>query len=254
MSGLNPAPKQRRVRLGRGISLVELMVGIAVGLMVVAAATTVVTAQLGSTRLVLLETQVDQDLRTAAEVVNRELRRSGASVIFSDSLWYQVGQLQLSATNYSLPSLTSGDASSIDISYRRGPGEEYFGFKLENDTIKILVSDGGPGVWQELTDPATLKVTRFSIATVRAGDRARSDNLKERRVACPYLCADGTPDCWPKVTSLEFTLEIEGESLRDSAVRRTISTSVAGRTLFSEFESVRGPDPALFQSCPGLPN
>jgi type II secretory pathway component PulJ len=241
-------------RIRRGISLVELMVGIAVGLMVVAAATTVVTAQLGSTRQVLMETQVDQDLRTAAEVITRELRRSGAQVNGWDHQWFSVGQTQMSSTYYMFPELVTGDASSIDIAYRRGPGEEGFGFKLEGNAIKMLIPAGGDGQWQELTDPGSIKVTKFSLATARTGDRERSKNLDRIRVACPYLCADGTTNCWPEVEPIEFTVEIEGESLRDPAVRRSIRTSVAGRTLFSVFTTSPDPEFGNSQSCPGLPN
>jgi type II secretory pathway component PulJ len=240
--------------LSRGISLVELMVGIAVGLLVVAAATTMVTAQLGSTRQVLLETQLDQDLRTAAEVVTRELRRSGASVRDGFGLWFSVDQLQTSASAGRAPTLTPGDASDISIRYRRGPGEEGFGFKLENNTVKMLIPDGGAGVWQELTDPYSVKVTKFSIDTQRADTRGRPDNLEPHIIACPYLCPDGTTDCWPRATPQEYTLTIEGESLRDPTVKRTLRTSVAARSMTTSFTAFPGQQGQNNQACPTLPN
>ena len=61
----------------RGLSIVELMVGIAVGLFVVAAASTLVATQLSDNRRLMLETQVHQDLRAAADIITREVRRSG---------------------------------------------------------------------------------------------------------------------------------------------------------------------------------
>ena len=51
----------------RGLSIVEMMVGIAVGLIVVAAATLMVAGQLADNRRLLLETQVQQDLRASAD-------------------------------------------------------------------------------------------------------------------------------------------------------------------------------------------
>ena len=60
-----------------GLSLVELMVGVAVGLFVVAGATLVVSNQLGDNRRLMLETQIQQDLRAAADLIARDLRRSG---------------------------------------------------------------------------------------------------------------------------------------------------------------------------------
>lgn len=78
-----PAPRARQ----RGLSLVELMVGIAVGLFVVAGAIGVVTTQLGDNRRLLLETQVQQDLRATADIITRELRRAGADSNAMNQVW-----------------------------------------------------------------------------------------------------------------------------------------------------------------------
>ena len=51
------------------------MVGVAVGLFVVAAASMLVATQLSDNRRLTLETQVQQDLRAAADIITRELRR-----------------------------------------------------------------------------------------------------------------------------------------------------------------------------------
>ncbi len=67
----------RRCQCQRGLSLVELMVGIAVGLFIVAGTVTLATSQLSENRRVLLETQVQQDLRAAADIIARDLRRAG---------------------------------------------------------------------------------------------------------------------------------------------------------------------------------
>ena len=64
-------------RSQRGLSLVELMVGIAVGLFVVAGAVMVVTTQLGDNRRLLLDAQLQQDLRATLDIVTREVRRAG---------------------------------------------------------------------------------------------------------------------------------------------------------------------------------
>ena len=61
----------------RGLSLVELLVCIAVGMFVVASAAMLVSTQLNDNRKLLLETQVQQDLRAAADIITRELRRAG---------------------------------------------------------------------------------------------------------------------------------------------------------------------------------
>ncbi len=63
------------------------MVGIAVGLFIVAGATMVVTTQLGDNRRLLLETQLQQDLRATADIITRELRRAGAEGSATSHVW-----------------------------------------------------------------------------------------------------------------------------------------------------------------------
>ncbi|MCA1416895.1 prepilin-type N-terminal cleavage/methylation domain-containing protein, partial [Bradyrhizobium sp. NBAIM20] len=61
----------------RGLGLIELMVGITVGLIVAAGASLVAVNQINEHRRLMLEIQVQQDLRTAADLVQQELRRAG---------------------------------------------------------------------------------------------------------------------------------------------------------------------------------
>jgi hypothetical protein len=248
MSARNPAAGARQL-LQRGISLVELMVGITVGLIVLAAATTIVTTQLVSTRQLLLETQLDQDLRAASEIVARELRRSMGTTEEGGAQWFSAEQLGVDSNPNRL-AVIRGGGSEIEISYRRGPGEDSAGFKLADDAIKMMVSDS---TWHEVTDPQVVKVTRFQIGTARAGNRERTLNNAERIVPCPFLCADGTTDCWPRMAPVEYTLTIEGELRRNPAMKRTLQTSVFVRSalvLFPEDLS----RPSNVRSCPVVPN
>ena len=65
-------------RSQRGFTLVELLVGLALGLLVVAAGVLLLAQQLRATSAPLLvEARLMQDLRTAADLVARDLRRAG---------------------------------------------------------------------------------------------------------------------------------------------------------------------------------
>ncbi len=66
----------RRSR-SRGLSMVELLVGTAVGLVVAAAAAGVVGTHQRELRRSLIEARLMQDLRTTSELVARDLRRAG---------------------------------------------------------------------------------------------------------------------------------------------------------------------------------
>ena len=65
------------------------MVGVAIGLFVVAAATMLVATQLSDNRRLMLETQVQQDLRATADIIARELRRAGHWAKARDGVWYE---------------------------------------------------------------------------------------------------------------------------------------------------------------------
>ena len=64
-------------RLERGLSMVELLVGAAIGLVIVAAAGSVVAAHRVAARHLQLEARLMQELRAAAELIARDLRRAG---------------------------------------------------------------------------------------------------------------------------------------------------------------------------------
>ena len=86
MLSVDPGRARRRQR---GLSIVELMVGMAIGLFVVAAASMLVVTQLSDNRRLTLETQVQQDLRATADIITRELRRAGHWGKARDGVWYR---------------------------------------------------------------------------------------------------------------------------------------------------------------------
>ena len=70
-------PRQGHRRPSLGLSIVELMVGIAISLFIVAGATVMMTSQLGDNRKLLLEAQIQQDMRSAMDMISRDIRRAG---------------------------------------------------------------------------------------------------------------------------------------------------------------------------------
>lgn len=220
------------------MSLVELMVGIAVGLFVVAAASMLVSTQLTDNRRLLLETQLQQDLRATADIITRELRRSG----YSNAAHQLVPApatpppgsepYEVAANTFLALAVDPAASSAVRYRYRRTGGVESFGFKLDNGVIKACQHESATGcesAWQDLTDAGTVQITAFSIDTVRAGARARPDNDDALTLPCPSLCSDGTTNCWPKVGVRELVVTITGRSRSDSTVTRTLNASVRVR-------------------------
>ena len=239
---LRPVVRHRRPRGGQqGLSLVELMVGIAIGLFVVAGAVTLVAAQLGDNRRLLLETQLQQDLRASTDIITRELRRAGYTTLAQQGAWYPDTMLVQRNTFADVTPVGSNDpvtASETRFKYRRGPGAEGpYGFKLENNVIKTLLAGSG---WQELTDGTTMKVTRFDVTMVDV----RSQDLANPPLPlpCPRLCADGTQACWPMLTVREMTVDISAEAVSDEAVQRSIRSTVRLRNDWVQFTDPLNPD------------
>lgn len=212
-------------RAQRGLSLVELMVGITVGLFVVAAAATVVANQLGDNRRLLLETQVQQDLRSAMDIITSQLRRAGAGTVNNVQASMAASPVAGGASNpFSGISTTSGPASEVEFKFyleadQQGP----FGFKLQDDTLKsrMRATGGVSGTqWQELTDKNVLKVTAFTI-TPRT--------VTSAVLPCPKLCANGTSSCWPTLAVRSYVVSIEAEAKSDPSVRRALRNEVRVR-------------------------
>lgn len=201
----------------RGLSLVEMMVGVAVGLFIVAGAALLASSQLGENRRLLLETQVQQDLRAAADLITRELRRTGFISASQDLVWSPSNPgKQPDANLYPTLALnTGGDVVSYGYDRYALPGPNSYGFRLNNHVIQQRIANDPP---QDLTDGSTLKVTVFQVALAAT---------PLQQIACPRLCMPGyTQDCWPTVNVVDATVTITGEAVSDPRVTRTVVSRV----------------------------
>jgi type II secretory pathway pseudopilin PulG len=199
------------------MSLVELLVGVAIGLFIVAAATLLVSNQLADNRRLLLETQLQQDMRAAMEIMTRQIRRVG--------LWQENSSLSMLPGSDGKPgSFRTDDGTDrytinlantndqITFNYWLNPLDRgTWGFRLSDGRVMTSLSGGG---WQELTDRTTLRVTTLRIEAAA---------LESARVTCPRLCADGSTDCWPHMQVRNITLLMEAEAASDPSVRRRMS-------------------------------
>ena len=219
----------------RGLSLVELMVGIAVGMFIVAAAATMVASQLTDNRRMLLEVQVQQDLRAAGDIITRELRRAGSWGTTVDGA--QSG-ISLDGANPSFnpllplsPISGSPPAETVTYSSSRSTGSTGpYGFRLSSGVIQSRL-DASSG-WQALTDEATMTVTRFRITSL---------SQPPVRLACPKRCSGGTQTCWPTVTVRSFIIDITGEAVSDPAVVRSVRSVVRLRNDAVQFNDAANP-------------
>jgi type IV pilus assembly protein PilW len=215
--------KPRLARSQSGLSVVELMVGIAIGLFVVAAATMLVVTQLGDNRRLLLETQVQQDLRASADIVTRELRRVGHWGAATDGIW-RAGGGGLATNPYGI--VAFDDPGEITYTYSldsryvgRDPEngvvdpDERLGLRLSGGVIQTQL--GGSG-WQALTDANTLRVVSFTLTM-------RNQDIE---LPCAKTCPVGAVACPPTLSVRTIAVDIVGEAVHDPAVRRSIRSDV----------------------------
>jgi prepilin peptidase dependent protein B len=210
-----PAAARRRQM---GLSMVELMVGVAIGLFVVAGATLAVSNQLGDNRRLMLETQIQQDLRAAADVIARDVRRSGYWANAQAGVWH-AGAVAVTTNPYTAMTPASGVANEVTFGYSRGVeddvrgADDEAGFRLVGGAIQMRVGGGG---WQALTDSTTLKVTEFRVTL----------NSQAVALSCFNPCPVGALACPPTQTVREIEVFIDGTAVHDPSVRRNARTNV----------------------------
>ena len=209
----------RSRRLCKGFSIVELLVGTAVGLVVVAAGTTVVTHHARESRALAIETRLTQDLRTAADIVARDLRRAGYWAAAASGVRSDDGSA-VAANPYALVTPETAASDAVRLSFSRDAsengtidGNERFGFRLRNGAIELQLGDGN---WQALTDPATLSVVAFEVAP-------RTEETSLERF-CAEPCAVGSTTCPPRLQVRSYAVAIEARAVADPSVRRSVLT------------------------------
>jgi type IV pilus assembly protein PilW len=229
----------------RGLSIVELMIGIAIGMFILAGATLVLTTQLGDNRRLLLEAQMQQDMRAAADMIARDIRRAGywahayclvwpAEDIASlpaeckDAAGAQLANPYVAMTPQAAPAGTPSvvydrstdeegvvfgtDDNGVDTTPNRP--RERVGFQLNAGTgaIDYMVGEDN---WQALTDKDVMRVTRFDLtlnqrdAPVPCGADA----------ACPVL---GPGGCRLVQTYRDLAITIVAQARHDATVQRAM--------------------------------
>jgi len=205
-----------RRRCQQGLSLVELMIGLAIGLIVTAGVVKAFAAQVTHTQHLLLEARVEQDLRSAVDLIVRDLRRAG--------YWGQAARPPDAAASNPYQAIDVPSTSEIHYAYSQDDDEdevasnENHGFLLrDDDTLRAVDGRGG---WQPLTDPSVVRVTELSIDL-----QTRVEPLGH---FCVPACAAGDPAC-PSVQVREIVVRLRAQSASDARVRREASERVRVR-------------------------
>ena len=232
----------------RGLSIVEFLVGIAVGLLVVVGASKLFADYVVGNKQLMLETRVNQDLRAAADIVARDVRRAGYWNNALTGVWSTGSGSIVLNPHASGMGRVSSTATSVSYSYARDTDDtldsnEYAGFRLwsVNGVNRLEMWDGGLPAnpnWQAITDPGTVRITAFSVNPIAP---ALVNDLSSycgclSRLTCTLtsIAAAGAPT----LTTPSFEIVLTGQAVNDPAVTRTVR------------ETVRVRNPILSGACP----
>lgn len=201
----------------RGLTMVGLLVGTAIGLAAVAAGSALVAAGGRDARAVTTETRLLQDLRTASDIVARDLRRAGHWAGAASGVRTDDGSAPL-ANPYAAFAPDDGASSVVRYAYARDASEnhavdadERFGFRLRGGAIELQLGDGN---WQSLTDAQTLVVTAFSVEP--CVDETPLDAF------CPDACPAGSTTCPPRQQVRSVVVTIAGRAAADARIARQV--------------------------------
>lgn len=216
-----------------GVSLVKLLVGLALGLFIVAVAATLLAAQTREQRSLVTEQRLMQELRSTSDLIARDLRRAGHWGAAAAGVWMP-GASGVATNPYAALAPDASASNAASYHYSRDASEngvvdanESFGLRLRNGAIEQAL---GAGQWQSLTDAGTLTVTAFDVSAT-----TQAFSLEAH---CPLSCPAGETSC-PRQHVRSLAIAITARSSIDANVVRSLRSEVRVRN-----DAVSGACPA----------
>lgn len=221
-----------------GFSLIELMVGMAVGLIIVGGAISVYVNAVRSGGDTLRSAKLNIELRGAMNMMIADIRRAGYA--------YNVANLSSNpftqtSTNLALPS-----ADCLLFSYdRNGDGainaNEYLGFKKAGTEVSMRFSGGSTAAgcsaagdsWESITDNSSILVDSLTFTISNQCENAQT-GLKAATEACAagsnvYDVAAAATGKSDLIEIRDVTISITGHHRNDALTTMTLSQSVRVR-------------------------
>lgn len=151
----------------RGLSLVELMVGAAVGLIVVAGALQLHARHLRDNRQLLIEARLQQELRSATDLIARQLRRSGYWQHAVAGIARRPFEPAASNPHDGLATGIAGTfgADVDDADGAATDAETRWGLRLNGSRLQARL---GAGTWQDLSDPGFVSIDSFELRPIES--------------------------------------------------------------------------------------
>jgi len=171
-----------------GFTLIEMLVGIVIGMIVVAAASVMMVSVLKSQKDITASARLNQELGAAMAVMSNEIRRAGFSVcdvensdcnLDGDGIEELAIKYNTSASNKDIE-IIGGNCIlyryNADLDKNDDPDEQR-GFRLNDDNVIEMAGTTGAvtctsGGWSPLTDPNVITISDLRFSTT--GSKCRN--------------------------------------------------------------------------------
>ena len=218
------APARSRSRRQAGVSLVELLIGITLGLFIVGAGLTVLVTHLRESRALIAQSRLMQDLRTATDLIARDLRRAGYWGDAAAGVWPRdsaASPASVASNPYTAMTVSGTSTPAVAFRFSRDAVEndrvddnEQFGYRLRGGALEMQL---GAGRWQAMTDIGSMRVTRLDIAPSR--------QTLDLGGSCQVPCPAHSTTCPPQLHVRSITVTVSARSATDTtATERTVRT------------------------------
>lgn len=214
-----------RAQQQAGVSLVELLIGLTIGLFIVGASLTTLLIHLRESRTLIAQSRLMQDLRATSDLMARDLRRVGYWGAADHGVWLPdgiAGAPGLVINPYTAMTTSASPASTIAFRYSRDAVEndlvddnDQFGYRLRNGVLELQL---GTSPWQAMTDSTTMKVTRFDITPI--------EQLRSLAGSCTAPCPSGDTSCPPQLHVRSLVLTLTAQGIGESTALRSVRTRV----------------------------
>lgn len=245
----------------KGFTLVELMVGIVVGLIVIGGVIAVYMMVLTGSNLAIREARLNQELRVALAFITEDVRRAGfwrqaANVDFGSATMPDHPNIFANRNPDGTPirdiAIHGGDCImfSYDASFEGAEGQNVFGFRLENNAIQMLLDStiattaacSHNATWVNLSNPDVIVITGLSFDT--GGSRCFNGSYNGNdptRVEWQAPTASSEPACSSPpsgsepqdgdllVESRRINVTVDGHHSNDLSTNQSIQTTIKVR-------------------------
>jgi type IV pilus assembly protein PilW len=217
-----------------------LLVGVAIGLFILTGALKLFGDYINNNRRLMMETRVNQDMRAAADLIARDLRRAGYWGNATGGVVTSNAQPVTTVSPYATVSPTGTTAATTTTySYSQGTenntldSAENFGFRLSSGVLEYL--QGGTN-WQAITDSNTLTVSNFTVTPVQKCIPLQQYCTGGGSSTCAACTLDATTGCptsacvtCPFLNVRSYNIALQGTSTTDASVIRNLQEMVRVR-------------------------